>query len=255
MCLCLGCAIIAAGFLPNARPAIEVRTDEESEGEVTSWMARFLGPKIAVQRHARVFVVFAFGDMLAVMALYIPYSCINELSPVDEAKYLIAIIGGGSILGRFASALLCNWAQIHPSFKMCLVPTAVLIAAFIPTIYAFSLGSFTTMAMLCFSLGATSGVWIAATSPILVQLLGLPQVRKLEIRLVYSELLLFQLNTAFGRLTALRGTGALLAPPFAAGLVGLADRPLLPLFLSSGLFSGAVVLFALAAFLYKRHEQ
>ena len=31
MCLCLGCAIIAAGFLPNARPAIEVRTDEESE--------------------------------------------------------------------------------------------------------------------------------------------------------------------------------------------------------------------------------
>merc|ERR1712108_43207 len=73
---------------------------------------------------------------------------------------------------------------------------AITVAAPIPLIYAMSPPCFLLLAGLCCLLGLVTGAWISATSPLLVTLLGLPQ-----------------LGTAFGRLTAVRGVAALASPP------------------------------------------
>merc|ERR1711974_276653 len=61
-----------------------------------------------------------------------------------------------------------------------------------------------------------------------------------------------QLGTAFGRLTAVRGVAALASPPLAAMLAEHMAMPLLPLYLSSGLFAASTLLFSIAVLVYDR---
>ena len=93
------------------------------------------------------------------------------------------------------------------------------------------------VSVLCVSclLGLVTGAWISATSPLLVTLLGLPQ-----------------LGTAFGRLTAVRGVAALASPPLAAMMAEHMGMPLLPLYLSSALFAASTLLFSIAVLVYDR---
>lgn len=235
--LCIGCG--GAGLLMvTPKKKIEVEgVDEADATEVGVWKARLLGRCIAGQEHVLVFILYAVGDGFAVMALYIPYSCIPELANTSGisptlATLLIAALGVGSVIGRLSSGWLCDQTWVKP---LNLIGIASAVASPIPLIYAFSPPCFPLLASLCCLLGLVTGAWISATSPLLVSLLGLPQ-----------------LATAFGRLTAVRGVAALASPPLAAILAEHMAMPLLPLYLSSGLFAASTLLFIIAVFVYGR---
>ena len=236
--LCLGCGV--AGLLmptPNKKNT-EMKVEGEAEAvEVGVWKARVLGRCIAVQEQVPVFLLYALGDGFAVMALYIPYSCIPDLANSSGisptlATLLIASLGVGSVVGRLSSGWLCDQPWVKP---LNLTRMAITIAAPVPLIYAISPPCFLLLAGLCCLLGLVTGAWISATSPLLVTLLGLPQ-----------------LGTAFGRLTAVRGVAALASPPLAAMLAEHMAMPLLPLYLSSGLFAASTFLFSIAVLVYDR---
>merc|ERR1712010_142031 len=135
------------------------------------------------------------------------------------ATLLIASLGVGSVVGRLSSGWLCDQPWVKP---LNLTRWAIAFAAPIPLIYALSPPWFLLLTGFCCLLG-------------LVTRLGLPQ-----------------LGTAFGRLTAVRGVAALASPPLAAMLAEHMAMPLLPLYLSSGLFAASAILFSIAVFVYDR---
>jgi len=236
--LCLGCG--GAGLLmptPNQKNIEAEGEVEANVPEVGVWKARVLGRCIAVQEQVPVFLLYALGDGFAVMALYIPYSCIPDLASSSGisptlATLLIASLGVGSVVGRLSSGWLCDQPWVKP---LNLTRMAITVAAPIPLIYAMSPPCFLLLAGLCCLLGLVTGAWISATSPLLVTLLGLPQ-----------------LGTAFGRLTAVRGVAALASPPLAAMMAEHMGMPLLPLYLSSALFAASTLLFSIAVLVYDR---
>jgi len=236
--LCLLCGV--AGLLmptPNKKNMEPEGEVEANVSEVGVWKARVLGRCIAVQDQVPVFLLYALGDGFAVMALYIPYSCIPDLANSSGisptlATLLIASLGVGSVVGRLSSGWLCDQPWVKP---LNLTRWAIAVAAPIPFIYALSPPWFLLLTGFCCLLGLVTGAWISATSPLLVTLLGLPQ-----------------LGTAFGRLTAVRGVAALASPPLAAMLAEHMAMPLLPLYLSSGLFAASTLLFSIAVFVYDR---
>jgi len=236
--LCLGCGV--AGLLMPTPSKKKIEAGGEGGPDVTEvgvWKARVLGRCIAVQEQVPVFLLYALGDGFAVMALYIPYSCIPDLANSSGisptlATLLIASLGVGSVVGRLSSGWLCDQPWVKP---LNLTRMAITVAAPIPLIYAMSPPCFLLLAGLCCLLGLVTGAWISATSPLLVTLLGLPQ-----------------LGTAFGRLTAVRGVAALASPPLAAMMAEHMGMPLLPLYLSSALFAASTLLFSIAVLVYDR---
>jgi len=235
LCVCCG----AAGLLmPTPRANTESEDEiEDDDIEVARWKVIVFGRAVALQQHVWIFFLYALGDFLAVMALYIPYSCIPELaqfSGISEtyAPVLIAAMGLGSVFGRLGAGQLCDQPWVHP---LHLTRLALMVAAPVMFIYPFMPPFFLVLAGLLLLLGLATGAWISATSPLLVNLLGLPQ-----------------LGTAFGRLTFLRGAAALISPPLAATLAEHYGVRLLPLYLSAGFFAASALTFSLSVFIYDR---
>ena len=146
------------------------------------------------------------------------------------AKNLIATIGRGSLLGRFASGEIYNSKRIKMLHKLILTCVAITFTAAIPAIYAnwFNFDDRIDF-VLCFLFGLFTGGWISATSPIIVDLLGSSN-----------------LGSAFGTLTLMRRAVTFLSGVIVAQAEESGGKAS-PLYISSGLFSGAAVLFALAA--------
>ena len=250
LCACCG----AAGLLmptprANTESEDEVRDDDI---EVARWKVIVFGRAVALQQHVWIFFLYALGDFLAVMALYIPYSCIPELaqfSGISEtyAPVLIAAMGLGSVFGRLGAGQLCDQPWVHP---LHLTRLALMVAAPVMFIYPFMPPSFLVLAGLLLLLGVATGAWISATSPLLVNLLGLPQV---SCQILNHKITpLSQLGTAFGRLTAARGIAALISPPLAATLAEHYGVRLLPLYLSAGFFAASAFTFSISVFIYDR---
>ena len=150
--LCLGCGV--AGLLmptPNKKNIEAEGEVEANVPEVGVWKARVLGRCIAVQEQVPVFLLYALGDGFAVMALYIPYSCIPDLASSSGisptlATLLIASLGVGSVVGRLSSGWLCDQPWVKP---LNLTRMAITVAAPIPLIYAMSPPCFLLLAGLC----------------------------------------------------------------------------------------------------------
>merc|ERR1712096_600374 len=88
---------------------------------------------------------------------------------------------------------------------------------------------------LCVLFGFLTGQWIAATSPLLVSLLGIQQ-----------------LSQAFGLLTAVRGMASLISPPLAGLLVDLTTNPMLALYLSGMLLMSSGLVYTIATWMFRR---
>ena len=198
-----------------------------------------LGHKIGRSEHVYVFLLMVLADALSVMALYIPYS---YLQPVAQAAgisphlstFLISAIGVGSVSGRLLSGWMSDQPWCHPLY---LTRAVVTISCALPFLLSW-VDHFWMFIGLSVLFGFLTGQWIAATSPLLVSLLGIDQ-----------------LSQAFGLLTFVRGVASLVSPPLAGMLVDLTINPLLALYLSGMLLllSGAV--YSLAVFVFSRRER
>jgi len=215
--------------------------DTSDEGDICTenrrpLIALVLGVKIANAEHLWVFLLVMLGDCFAVLALYIPYSYLGgvaELRGVEASltALLISCIGLGSVAGRLLAGWLCDQPWLHP-----LHLTRAALALSIPLPFLLAWVDHTWMFCLLAALfGFLTGQWIAATSPLLVRLLGLNQLSK-----------------AFGVLTAIRGAASMASPPLAGVLVDLTGRPTIALQLSGACLAVAAGVFSFAVFIYNR---
>eukprot|EP00091_Calanus_sinicus_P003942 TRINITY_DN14118_c0_g1_i1.p1 TRINITY_DN14118_c0_g1~~TRINITY_DN14118_c0_g1_i1.p1 ORF type:complete len:187 (-),score=40.15 TRINITY_DN14118_c0_g1_i1:58-618(-) len=183
------------------------------------------------------------ADGLSVMALYIPYS---YLQPVAQAAgvspqlttLLISAIGGGSVSGRLLSGWMSDQPWCHPLYLTRAVVTMSCILPFLLS-WVDHLWMFAGLSLL---FGFLTGQWIAATSPLLVSLLGIDQ-----------------LSQAFGLLTFVRGVASPdLTPPYAGIACGTVTVnpppwPVLPLWRGVLPFcSGGCLLVWLCLFLSRK---
>merc|ERR1719376_1082873 len=139
------------------------------------------------------------------MGLYIPYMYLPGITQQrglteSDSALLISLIGFFNTGGRIVAGAVTD----HPKVDALLLSTTGLnfgaVCPFLMTL-CFDFWSFTAV---CIFFGLSLSAWVAVTSPLLVDLLGL-------------ELL----TSAFGILTCLRGVAALLGPPLAGFVIDI----------------------------------
>merc|ERR1719347_1157364 len=244
-CISLACVVLAMAMKRKKKTvfAQEITVGDAFEGEVFEtkrpWLSKVIGKEIAGNEYVHVFLVMILADALAVMALYIPYS---YLDPVVAAagiapqlgSLLIAGVGVGSVAGRLLAGFLADQPWCHPLY---LTRAVGCLACCLPFLLAW-VDSFWMFICLSIMFGFLTGQWIAATSPLLVSMLGIKQ-----------------LSQAFGLLTAVRGVASLVSPPLAGVLVDLTINPLFALYLSGWLLVSSGLTYSGAIWVLKRKNR
>ena len=130
------------------------------------------------------------GDFMAVMGHYVLYTRL-----ADNAGWMLAFLGGGSLAGR----LLAGWANTRPQVSpVWLTIGGLALASLSSFLYQFTLdptGPTWTHYLAGCCLGLSTGLWIATTTPLWVLLLGKKHLEK-----------------SFGVLTFIRGFACLIGP-------------------------------------------
>merc|ERR1719233_2472801 len=240
-CISLGCVILAMAMKRKKTAFTQEKTaGDENEANVFEtkrpWLSKVLGKEIARNDYVHVFLVMILADALAVMALYIPYSYLDPVVaaagvPPQLGSLLIAGIGIGSVAGRLLAGLLADQPWCHPLY---LTRAVVCLACGLPFLLAW-VDHFWMFVGIALLFGFLTGQWIAATSPLLVSLLGIDQ-----------------LSQAFGLLTFVRGVSSLISPPLAGLLVDLTINPLIALYFSGGLLLVSGGVYSLAILVLNR---
>jgi len=242
-CISLSCVMLAMVMRKkDARTTVSAATDS-NESEVLETkrplLSKVLGKEIAANDYVFVFLVMILADALAVMALYIPYSYLDPVAVAagvapQLSSLLIAGVGVGSVSGRLLSGWLSDQPWCHPLY---LTRAVVCLACGVPFLLA-SVDTFWMFICLSIIFGFLTGQWIAATSPLLVSMLGIKQ-----------------LSQAFGLLTAVRGVASLVSPPLAGMVVDLTTNPLLALYISGWLLVASGIAYCLAIWVLKRKNR
>ena len=145
------------------------------------------------------YLLVCLADLAATLSLFIPFQYLPAIAHAQgvhksQAAYIISATGISSTIGRLISGWLCDRNWLHP-----LTFSALSITMVLPPLFLFTICSSFSSFMVCASLfGLLTGCWVAAMSPIFIRILG-PDL----------------LSSAFGLLTAIRGTAGLVGPPLA----------------------------------------
>lgn len=176
------------------------------------------------------YLLVALADLAATLSLFIPFQYLPAVAHahgVDKAHaaYIISATGISSTIGRVFSGWLCDRAWLHP-----LTFSALSITLVLPPLFLFTICPSFWSFMVCASLfGLLTGCWVAAMSPIFIRILG-PDL----------------LSSAFGLLTAIRGTAGLVGPPMAGFAVDYFDDKLAAIVLAGVCMTASSLLFILA---------
>jgi len=192
-----------------------------------SFMSKIISEKLLESPALHTYMYIALADGVATLALFLPFTYLPDLAVVsgvssNDAAFLISAAGISSSVGRILSGWLCDQHWCNPIVvTMAAVAAAALPCLLLPYVTLYSL-------FLLFScmFGLLTGIWISATSPLLVRVVGLPL-----------------LSPAFGLMTAVQGAAALAGPPLAGAVTDWLDDRTVPLYCTSGLMLAATVLF------------
>lgn len=148
------------------------------------------------------FVLYMVGQIPTVMAVYCTYSYIPSMATnlgfsAENASFLISVVGITNTVGRVLSGWITDIPCISP---MVVTIVGTMIAGIFPVLLPIG-GSFVSMMVICGFFGFAISALPTVTTGVIVEMLSLKQ-----------------LNSAFGALTFVRGTAALLGPP-AAGFI------------------------------------
>jgi len=228
--LCWGCVLCAASMTPVRQ---QTSPEQESTSSISPscWMkciSMFISRRLLSSSNLSTFLLIALADCVASTSLYIPFTFLpDEASSkgvsLDDASFLIAAMGISSSMGRICSGWLCDRTWCNPA----VLTTSVVALACIPLLLFSTITNYALYLVLSCLFGFLTGIWIAATSPLLVRVLGLPL-----------------LSPAFGLMTAIQGAAALSGPPAAGAAVDiLGDRGLTMELAGSIMCVAAVVYF------------
>jgi len=238
-CVCFLCTLCGVVMRPVKQLEVEQKISSSPQSCVSKFVSMVLSEELQSSPALSTFLLVCLADCVASMALYIPFTFLPDEAThsgvsLENASFLIAAMGICSSVGRVCSGLLCDRAWCNP-----LILTAVTVAAAsIPPLLFPWISSYMFYLFLSCLFGFLTGIWIAATSPILVRILGL-----------------YLLSPAFGLMTAVQGAAALIGPPLAGVAVDLAGDRGVALQLSAGIMSSAALLYGFAFFSLRRLER
>jgi len=185
------------------------------------------------------FLLIALADCVASTSLYIPFTFLPDEATssgvsISDASFLIAAIGISSSVGRISSGWLCDRSWCNPA----VLTTMVVALASIPLLLFSTISNYILYLALSCLFGFLTGVWIAATSPLLVRVLGLSL-----------------LSPAFGLMTSIQGAAALTGPPLAGAVVDMLGDRGLTMDLAGGIMCVAAILYMMTVLNMRRQEQ
>jgi len=236
--MCLTCVLCGAAMTPGF--VVEEETVDVPRSGVTAdrpCLARVLSSDLASSAALPVLALLSMGDMLATLSLYIPYTHLPSAAmatgvSASNSALLVSAIGVTNSMGRLVSGWLSDQAWSCPPV---IIITTVISCA-VPTLYLFSIVSdFWLFLLLSCCFGFLTGMWVAATPPALVKLLGVGL-----------------LGQAFGLLTAVRGTAALVGPPLGGMVVDMLDDKRMALVVAGGGMTLSCMFYMLAVVANRR---
>ena len=175
---CLLSLAAAAAFRQHGDPDTGAEADTEDaqpRPRPRPWLAPLLGPALSHHPQLLTFLLVVAADFCAVLALFVPYGYLGPvaaragLAP-RHTPLLVAALGLGSVLGRLTAALLSLGAGARAR-ALHTIRAAVCLAAPLPLALT-TLDTPLLLGLACAVFGFLTGLWIAATSPLLAQLLG-----------------------------------------------------------------------------------
>ncbi|KAG1680874.1 Monocarboxylate transporter 12 [Nymphon striatum] len=149
--------------------------------------------------HDRSFMLLCFSNVLAMLGFYIPFffivdqAVIKGISP-EKAALLLSVIGISNTIGR----VITGWVSDIPRVDALTVNNITLCLGGITTLLVPLCPDYPSMCFLCVCYGTFMAPYIALTSIVVVDLLGLDQ-----------------LTNAFGLLTLFRGVAVIVGTPIA----------------------------------------
>jgi len=186
------------------------------------------------------FLLVILANLFSTMGLYIPYMFLpklaeeNGISPLDAA-FLISVIGITNTIGRIITGLITDLPKVCP---LMLTTIALGLGGVCPLLMALCT-SYWSFMVVSVMFGGFLSAWVAATPPVLIDLLGLDL-----------------LTSAFGNLTFIRGFACLMGPLLAGFIVDATGVLEVAFYISFGLLMTSSVICGLAwcvkKFLQKR---
>lgn len=181
------------------------------------------------------FLLILLSNCFGFLALYIPYMylpgmMVNKGLSMEKASFIVSIIGISNTIGRVGVGWLVDrpWASSLLITNISLISSGLCIFCF-PACHEFS--SFVVVALM---MGLSVSAFIALTSIVLVDLLGLDV-----------------LTSAFGLIGAGRGISGIIGPPIAGLVYEMTSDYQASFFMAGSLFLAAGVVGQVAYFLKK----
>ena len=181
--LCWLCVLCGAAMTPVHQPVTDEGGSSTSPKScLTKCISMVLSEELLSSPALSTFFLISIADCIASMALYIPFTFLPDEAThsgvsLEDASFLIAAMGISSSVGRICSGWLCDRAWCNPA-----VLTAVMVAAAaIPLLLFPLISDYILYLSLSCLFGFLTGIWIAATSPILVRVLGKSVLIKITI--------------------------------------------------------------------------
>jgi len=238
--LCWLCVLCGATMTPIGQSgAAPVQESSSPKSCLMKCVSMILSEKLMTSPGVFSFLIIALADCVASTSLYIPFTFLPDEAAgsgvsLSDASFLIAAMGISSSVGRICSGWLCDRDWCNPA----LLTTIMVGMAALPLLIFSWISNYALYLTLSCLFGFLTGVWIAATSPLLVRVLGLPL-----------------LSQAFGLMTSLQGAAALTGPPLAGAVVDLLGDRGLAMDLAGGIMCVAALLYMLSFLSIRRHER
>jgi len=241
--ICWICILCGASMTPvkqqNVPDQQAILTSSSSPSCMKKCISMVMSKSLLASPFLSSFLLIAIADCVASTSLYIPFTFLPDEATssgvsISDASFLIAAIGISSSVGRICSGWLCDRSWCNPA----VLTTVVVALASIPLLLFSTISNYTLYLALSCLFGFLTGVWIAATSPLLVKVLGLPL-----------------LSPAFGLMTSIQGAAALTGPPLAGAAVDMLGDRGLTMDLAGGIMCVAAILYMITVLNIRRQEQ
>jgi len=185
---CLLCSLFGLVMVP-------VKTRRQQQREKTSFIDFKIFKNIP-------FILYTIANIPTLMAVYTTYAYLPSMAmslgiPANKASFLISMVGVTNTVGRVIAGGITDLPYFSPLVVACL---ATLLGGIFPVLMPVG-GSYTTIIIISGLYGFIISALPTTSTGIIVDLLGI-----------------HNLNSAYGALTFIRGSAALLGPP-AAGFI------------------------------------
>lgn len=210
--------------------------DENEDSGIGAMLKTMLNPVILKDPK---FLLIGISNAFGFLGFYVPFVYLpsmansNDGISVDQAAFLLSVIGISNTLGRLVSGWISDFYWVDSLF---VVNCSLILSAICVFVFPF-ITSYTGFIILGILFGLFIAAYIALTSIVLVDICGIEN-----------------LTSAFGLLTVFRGAASIVGPPL-AGLVYEATMSYSVSFYLAGSSLMMAAIFSILADIMRRREK